>query len=104
MTQVKATPKTDFQVNATQQDVAKMLNAQYATMEQGEARACLERMHKPVWSDDELTAQFEVSHFDPPYVHVIRKADGQRGAVSFIDSPRLYFDFQPEENHDAGTP
>lgn len=103
MTHVKTTPKTDFQVNATQNDVARILNAQYAVMDQGEARAHLERMHTPVWSNDELAEQFEVSHFDPPYVHVIKKSDGQRGTVAFIDSPRLYFDFHPEENNDAGT-
>jgi hypothetical protein len=104
MTNVKTTPKTDFQINATQNDVARILNAQYVTMDRGEARAHLERTYSTVWTEDELVEQFEVSSFDPPYANVIRKLDGQRGTVAFIDSPRFYFDFHSEEKHDAGTP
>jgi hypothetical protein len=95
---------TDVTVRATQNSVIKMLAAQYSHMGQAEAKTALERLHDPVWTNDELLDQFEVSHFDPPCVHVIKKANGQRGTVAFIDSPRLYFAFQPEEKHDAGTP
>lgn len=73
------------------------LEKQYAHMDQGEARAALENLHQPVWSNDELLDVFEVSHFEPPFVHVIRKTDGTRGTVVFVDSPRLYFSFQAEE-------
>lgn len=104
MTVHKTIPSTDIPVNASQQDVIRTLAAQYAHMDQGEARAALERLHDPVWTNDELLAQFELTTFDPPCVHVIRKADGVRGTVAYIDSPRLYFAFQPEENDDAGTP
>ena len=104
MTAPKAIPSTDIEVNASQQDVIRTLAAQYAHMEQGEARTALERLHDPVWTNDELLERFELSHFDPPLVHVIRKADGKRGTVAYIDSPRLYFAFHPEENYDAGTP
>ena len=103
MTQTKTTPSADIEVNATQQDVVKLLAAQFSHMDQGEARTALERLHKPVLSNDELLEQFELSHFDPPYVHVIRKTDGKRGTVAFIDSPRLYFEFQPEDDNDART-
>lgn len=103
MNSQKTTPSADIQVNASQQDVIRLLAAQFSHMDQGEARAALERLHKPVLSNDELLEQFELSHFDPPFIHVIRKSDGQRGTFSFIDSPRLYFDFQPEENHDPRT-
>jgi hypothetical protein len=48
-----------------------------------------------VWTSEELLAQYEVSHFDPPYVHVIRKSDGVRGTVAYTDEPRLYFSFIP---------
>jgi hypothetical protein len=99
-----AAATTDVRVCATNDDVVKILAAQYAHMDQGEARTALERIHNPVWTNDELLAQFEVSHFEPPHVHVIKKDNGQRGTVAFIDSPRFYFDFQPEENNDARTP
>lgn len=80
-----------------------MLAAQFAHMDQGEARAAIERLHNPVLSNEELLEQFNVDRFDPPCVHVTRKADGRRGTFAFIDSPRLYFEFQPEEENDAGT-
>jgi len=96
-------PNADIQVNASQKDVLQILAAQYSQLDQGEARALLERLHKPVWSNEELLDHFEVAYFEPPFVHVIRKSDGVKGAVIFIDTPRLYFDFQPEENNDAGS-
>ena len=46
-----------------------------------------------VWTDDELCAEFGISHFDPPYVHVIRRSDGKRGSVAYINTPRIYFWF-----------
>jgi hypothetical protein len=92
-----------IQVNASQKDLIRILAAQFSHMEQGEARTALERLHNVVWSNEELLDQFELSHFDPPYVHVIRKADCVRGTVAFIDSPRLYFAFEPEEQNDART-
>jgi hypothetical protein len=104
MTTPKTIPRTDIQVNASQQDVIRTLAAQYSHMDQGEARTALERLHNPVWTNDELMERFELSHFEPPFVHVIRKTDSVRGTVAYIDSPRLYFAFQPEENDDAGTP
>lgn len=48
-----------------------------------------------VWTSAELLDHFEVSHFDPPYVHVIRKSDGLRGTVAYTEEPRFYFSFVP---------
>jgi hypothetical protein len=95
---------TEIPLVATQQDVVRILEAQYAHMDQTAARAALTRTNTQVWSNDELMEIFEVSHFDPPYVHVIRKTDGQRGTVAFINKPRLYFAFQPEETNDSAGP
>lgn len=53
-----------------------------------------------VWTSEELLADYEVSHFDPPYVHVIRKSDGTRGTVAYTDEPRLYFSFIPLRKND----
>lgn len=88
---------TNIPVLATNTDVAAVLHAQYGHLESGEVRAILEQLHKPVWNNDELLEVFEVSHFEPPYVHVIRKEDGKRGTVMFVDAPRFYFSFSSDE-------
>jgi hypothetical protein len=94
----------------TKQVLLDVIASEFAHMESGEVRARLEAAFPPksknpetdlweidnvsdVWNEDELLAAFEVSHFDAPYAHVIRKEDGQRGTVMFIDSPRFYFAF-----------
>jgi hypothetical protein len=92
----------DIALNADIAMLVKALEAQYAHMSQDEARKMLENVHDTVWNSEELMAVFEVSHFDPPLVHVIRKTDGCRGTVVFVDSPRLYFSFQEttkQSNH-----
>lgn len=101
MDNTQNTLNTDIQIVASQNDVARILAAQYSHMSFDEAREVLERANNTVWSNDDLMAVFEVNRFDPPYVHVIRKTDGVRGTVAFIDTPRIYFAFQPEETNDA---
>jgi hypothetical protein len=78
---------TDIVVVASNKDVVALLKNQYGHLEKGEVRAILEQTHTPVWSNDELLETFEVSHFEPPYVHVIRKEDGRRGTIMFLDDP-----------------
>lgn len=98
-------PIIDIDVLASREDILRTLSAQYAHLDGGEARTILERLHAGVWTNEELLDIFEVSHFEPPYVHVIRKEDSTRGTVAFIDSPRLYFSFcseaQPNEQRTA---
>lgn len=84
----------EVSLNTDVATLVKTLEAQYAHMSQDEARQILEKAHDTVWDSEELLSVFEVSHFEPPLVHVIRKTDGQRGTVAFIDSPRFYFSFQ----------
>lgn len=103
MTQPKITPSAEFQLTASRQDVIRMLAAQFSHMTEDEARAALARLHNPVLSNNELLEQFEIFHFDAPIVHVIRKSDGARGTMAYIDAPRFYFAFEPEENNDART-
>lgn len=91
---------TTIPVDANNADVAAVLQAQYGHLENGEIRAMLEVSGRQVWTNDELLETFEVSHFEPPYVHVIRKEDGQRGTIMFIDTPRFYFSFAAEENNE----
>jgi len=62
-----------------------------------EIRTVLQTQYgEQVWDSGQLLDMFEVSHFDSPYVHVIRKVDGVRGTVAFNDDPRFYFAFRPE--------
>jgi len=103
MHNTKTVPVTHIEGVASQQDIARILAAQYAHMTEEDARATLSTVNSPVWSNDELMAEFEVSHFNPPYVHVIKKDSGERGTVAFIDKPRLYFAFQAESKDDART-
>jgi hypothetical protein len=91
---------TDIVVVASNNDVVALLKNQYGHLEKGEARTLLEQTPTLVWSNDELLETFEVSHFAPPYVHVIRKEDGQRGTVMFLDDPRLYFSFSTEDENE----
>lgn len=69
------------------------LRKYYAGKEPVEAREDLEAKYGKVWNDEELLADFGVQFFDGARVHVIRRADGQRGTVGFVDSPRFYFTF-----------
>lgn len=96
-----AEPRTNIEIPATQQDVARILAAQYSHLSPDEAKTALSKTHGQVWTNEELLDTFELSHFDPPYAHVIRKADAKRGTVIFIDSPRLYFSFHTEQHHNA---
>jgi hypothetical protein len=76
--------------------LAHVLHNRFAHMDAGEVRALLEITYgSDVWTSEELLDTFEVSHFEPPYVHVIRKLDAVRGTVVFVDAPRFYFAFQP---------
>lgn len=102
---IKETPAaiTNIQLHGDNKDVAALLRSQYGHLENGEVRAILEQAHNPVWTNDELLDVFEVSHFEPPYVHVIKKEDGTRGTVMFIDSPRFYFSFAAEAKNEQST-
>lgn len=74
-----------------------VIKEQLAQRGPDEIRAVLEEQcGEQVWDSEQLMDTFEVSHFNPPYVHVIRKADGARGTVAFNDDPRFYFAFRPE--------
>jgi hypothetical protein len=53
---------------------------------------------EPRWTRDEMEEEFEVLGFAAPFVVVRRKADGQRGALEFVQNPgepRVYFGFVP---------
>jgi hypothetical protein len=81
------------------QTLVDILQSQYGHLDSGEARAALEA-HYPdsVWNDQEIGGVFAVSHFDPPYIHVIRHADRRRGTLMFLDAPRFYFSFNAESD------
>lgn len=72
----------------------------YAGKEPAEVREDLEAKYGKVWNDEELLADFGVQFFEGPRVHVIRRADGKRGTVGFVDTPRFYFAFMVANNDD----
>lgn len=47
----------------------------------------------PVWDTAGMQEEFTVQGFAAPFVVVTRKADGVRGTLTFVHSPRVYFDF-----------
>ena len=49
------------------------------------------------WDADQLRTEFEVLGFLAPFVVVRRKADGVKGSLEFTHSPRLYFNFVPDD-------
>lgn len=83
------------------QTLAHILNTQYARADIDATYAALFDAGYSVWTNEQLLAEFEVELFEPPYVTVIRKEDGQRGTVAFIESPRVYFYFKPIPNNDT---
>lgn len=54
-----------------------------------------EAAYGQVWDTTQLQIDFDVLGFGAPYVEVVRKSDGIRGALQFTHSPRFYFNFIP---------
>lgn len=75
----------------------------YAGKEPAEVREDLEAKYGKVWNDEELLVDFGVQFFDGPRVHVIRRTDGKRGTVGFVDVPRFYFTFIAAPDDNANT-
>jgi len=96
----KCPEKISIPISDSNQTIIDILNSQYGHLESGEVRTQLESFYDKVWNDAELVEQFAVSHFEPPYVHVIRKEDKARGTIMFVDSPRFYFSFSAESEDD----
>lgn len=49
------------------------------------------------WDTAELQRDFVVEAFLAPFVIVIRKSDNVKGTMMFKHSPRVYFNFTPDE-------
>lgn len=54
-----------------------------------------EHYEGPAWDTESLQRDFEVQGFAAPFVVVRRRSDGQRGTLTFVHNPRIYFDFTP---------
>jgi hypothetical protein len=100
MSNKKCPEKISIPFTGSREALVTILAHQYGRYERGEIRTLLENAYADeVWTDEELLKIFEVAFFDAPYVYVIRKKDGQRGTVLFLDTPRFYFSFVAE-THD----
>jgi len=58
------------------------------------SREDLEKKYGQVWDTEELGRDFHVEGFMAPFVVVVRKSDGVKGALQFQHSPRFYFGFE----------
>jgi len=81
---------------AEDQMLVATLRDYYSTREPEDVLHDLREKYGETWTDAELLRDFGVQFFDGPRVHVIRRKDGARGTVAFIDTPRFYFSFIPE--------
>ena len=87
---------TKIHVDAARQTLSAVIREQFAKRDIAELREILETQYgEQLWTAEQLLELFEVSHLDPPYVHVIRKEDGVAGTVAFNEEPRFYFSFKP---------
>ena len=95
---------TNIQLDPARQTLIHVIHDQFAHRDVADIRHALETQYgEQTWNSEQLLATFEVSHFDPPYVHVIRKSDGVTGTVAFNDNPRFYFAFKPDEVADESA-
>jgi hypothetical protein len=77
------------------------LRKHYASYTPSAAQEDLQEKYGETWTDEELLRDFGVQFFDGPRVHVIRKQDGAHGTVAFVDTPRFYFAFIPDNKKNA---
>ena len=56
-------------------------------------REILEAEQGQVWDTAELQEDYTVEGFMAPFVVVVRKSDGVKGALQFQHSPRYYYRF-----------
>lgn len=89
---------TEIQVSGDNTTIADVISDRYACMECGEVRGELESLYGQVWDTEQLRAQFDVQNIDPPYAHVVRKADNVYGTIAFVRAPEFYFLFKPTED------
>lgn len=61
------------------------------------SREALEAEYGQVWTTEQLREDFEIIGFLAPLVAVRRQSDGQKGSLEFQHSPRLYFNFVPDQ-------
>ena len=53
-----------------------------------------------VWTAEAFAREFELLGLLISPAIIRRKSDGLKGTIRFEGNPRVFFDFQPETNHD----
>lgn len=75
-------------------------NVRRLLIEAGAPQADLEQARlaqRREWTTAELCRDFDVIGFAAPFV-IVRKLDtGEKGTLEFTHSPRVYFDWKPDE-------
>lgn len=88
---------TEISITANNSTIVEILKDRYVRLDSDEARAELEELYGQVWNADQHAQEFLVEQDDPPYVHVVNRETGQRGSMTYTDTPRFYFLFKPED-------
>lgn len=77
--------------------LAQCLNDYYAEKPKTDIIADLQKKYDTeTWDAREFEDLFSVCIFKSPLVHVVRRKDGVRGTLAYIDNPRIYFSFMPD--------
>lgn len=66
-------------------------------MNQPNTRQALEAKHGRVWTEEELAQDYVVTAIIGLSVVARRRADNVVGTLEFINEPRFYFNWQPQE-------
>ncbi len=77
--------------------LAQRLNEYYAGKPEKDIVTDLQKKYNAeTWNAEEFDELFSVRIFKSPLVHVVRRKDGVRGTLAYIDDPRIYFSFIPD--------
>ena len=95
---------TEVAIAADNAVINELMRGRYAKLDQLEIRAELEFLYGDVWDENQVKNQFVIKTANAPYAHVVRKIDNLSGTLAFIEQPRFYFLFKPDEDeHGDGT-
>lgn len=77
--------------------LAQCLNDYYAGKPENDIVADLQKKYNvETWNAEEFDKLFSIRIFKSPLVHVVRRKDGVCGTIAYIDKPRIYFAFIPD--------
>lgn len=58
-------------------------------------QAIQDNMEGECWSTDEVQEEFEILGFMAPFVTAIKRSTGEKGVLTFVHNPRVYYGWRP---------